>query len=53
MERTDFFVERIDYIVERSDYWLERPDLERSDHGTKWPDTTLFMHFVNTLKDVT
>ena len=41
MEQTDFFVERTDYFVERSDYWLERSDLERSDHGTKWPDTEI------------
>ena len=39
MERSDYFVERTGYFVERSDYWLERSDLERSDHGTKWPDT--------------
>ena len=31
MEQTDFFVEWTDYFVQRS-------DLERPDHGTKWPD---------------
>ena len=36
-------LKRTDYIVERSDYWLERSDLERSDHGTKWPDTFLLI----------
>ena len=46
VERSDYFVELSDYFVEWSDYFLERSDrkmerndLERSDYGTKWPDT--------------
>ena len=32
-------VERTDYFVEWTDHTLEWSDLERSDHGTKSPDT--------------
>ena len=39
VERSDYFVEQSDYFLERSDRKMERNDLERSDYGTKWPDT--------------
>ena len=39
VERTNHIVERNDFFVERNNFSLERSDLERSDHGTKWPDT--------------
>ena len=29
-----------DYLVERSDQRMEQSGLERSGHGTKWPDTS-------------
>ena len=37
----NFIVERTGSFLERSNHNPERTDLERNDHGTKWPDTVI------------